>query len=92
MSWRPSGRLQDVSEDKKFYAANDLKTYLEDVFKRYIEDVLKSFLEDVFKTPWRQTKWLLEISVSNKPKSVSNKSISHKSLSEKPKGNPKCIN
>ena len=44
-----------------------------------LEDVLKKCLEDVFNTSWRQTKCLLEISVSNKSKSVSNKSICHKS-------------
>ena len=37
-------------------------------------------------------KYLLDISVSNKPKCVSNKSIFHKSMSDEPKANPKCVN
>ena len=55
-----------------------LKTPSKNVLKTSWSHFLKTSLEDVFKTPWRQTKCLLEISVSNKPKSASNKSISHK--------------
>ena len=59
---------------------------LEDVFKTSLkmslntclEDVLKTYLEDVFKTSRRQTKFLLVISVFNKPKCASNKSLFHK--------------
>ena len=45
-----------------------LKTSSKDVLKTSWSHFLKTCLEDVFKTPWRQTKWLQEISVSNKPK------------------------
>ena len=48
-SWR---RLEDV-----------LKTCLEDVLKTCLEDVLKTCLEDLLKILWRQTKYLLGISV-----------------------------
>ena len=58
---------------------------------RRLEDALKTCLEDIFKTPARQTKFLLVISVSNKSKCVSNKSMFHKSVSEKSKANPKCV-
>ena len=61
-------------------------------FWRRLEDVLKTCLEDVLKTLWRQAKYLLGISVSNKSKRVSNKSIFHKSISDNSKTNPKCIN
>ena len=67
-------RLEDV-----------LKTCLEDVLKTCLEDVLKTYLEDVLKTLWRETKYLLGISVSNKSKCVSNKSILHKSISDNSK-------
>ena len=49
-------------------------------------------LEDVLKTLWRQTKYVLGISVSNKSKYVSNKSVFHKSISDSFKVNPKCVN
>ena len=68
-----------------------LKTYLEDVLKTCLEDVLKTCLEDVLKTLWRQAKYLLGISVSNKSKCVSNKSIFNKSTFDNSKANPKCI-
>ena len=61
-----------------------------------LEEVLKTCLEDVLKIFWRQTKYLLGISVylsgNNKSKSVSSKSIFHKFISNNPKANPKCIN
>ena len=83
-SWR---RLEDVLEDEKLLRwrrlEDVLKTCLEDVLKTCLEDVLKTYLEDVFKTSWRQTKFLLLISVSNKSKCVSNKSMFHKSVSDK---------
>ena len=40
-----------------------LKTCLEDVLKTCLEDALKTCLEDVLKILWRQTKYLLGISV-----------------------------
>ena len=76
--WR---RLQDV-----------LKTCLEDLLKTCLEDVLKACLEEVLKMLWRQAKYSLGISVSNKSKCVSNKSIYRKSISEKSKVSPKCVN
>ena len=97
-------RLQDVFKTswktKNCYAEDVLKTCLEDVLKTCLEDVLKTCLEDVLKTCledvlktlWRQAKYLLGISVSNKSKCVSNKSIFHKSISDNSKANPKCIN
>ena len=69
-----------------------LKTCIEDVLKTCLEDVLKTCLEDVLKTLWRQAKYLLGISVSNKSKCVSDKSIFHKFISNNSKANPKCIN
>ena len=68
-----------------------LKTCLEDVLKTCLEDVLKACLEDVLKTLWRQAKYLLGISVSNKSKCVSNRSIFNKSTFDNSKANPKCI-
>ena len=79
-------RLEDVLEDEKLLRWRRL----EDVLKTCLEDVLKTCLEDVLKTLWRQAKYLLGISVSNKSKCVSNKSIFHKSISDKSKVNPKC--
>ena len=73
-----------------------LKTCLEDVLKTCLEDALKTCLEDVLKILWRQTKYLLGISVclsgDNKSKCVSNKSVFHKSISDNFNANPKCIN
>ena len=69
-------RLQDV-----------LKTFLEDVLNVCPEGVLKACLEHVLKTLWRQAKFLLGISVSNKSKCVSNKSIFRKSVSRSSKAN-----
>ena len=56
-----------------------------------LEDVFKTCLEDVLKTLWRQAKYLLRISVSNKSNCVSNKSIFNKSTFDNSKANPKCI-
>ena len=67
------------------------KTCLVDLLKTCFEDVLKTCLEDILKTSWRQTKYLLGISVSNKSKCVSNKDIFHKSIFGNSKVNPKCI-
>ena len=44
------------------------------------------------KTFWRQKKYLLGISASNKSKCVSNKFVFHKSIFNNFKANPKCIN
>ena len=68
------------------------KTCLEDVLKTCLEDILKSCLKDVLKTLWRQTKYLLGISVSNQPKCASTKSILHKFIFDNSKANSKCIN
>ena len=90
MSWR---RLQHVFSVTILRLPRRLEDVLEDeklLRWRRLEDVLKTYLEDVLKTSWRQTKCLLRISVSNKPKCVSNKSIFHKSISDKSKVNPKC--
>ena len=57
----------------------------------YAEDILKTCLEDVLKTLWRQAKYLLGISVSNKSKCVSSKSIFNKSTFDNSKANPKSI-
>ena len=73
-------RLQDVLEDETLLCW------------RRLEDILKTCLEDVLKTLWRETKYLLGISVSKKSKCVSNKSILHKSISDNSKVNPNCIN
>ena len=66
----PSRQLQDDLEDKKLLRWRLLedvwKTYLENVLKTCPEGVLKTCLEDVLKTLWRQTKCLLEISLSTK--------------------------
>ena len=70
-----SRRLQDVLEDEKLLR----------------EDVLKACLEDVLKTLWRQTKYLLGISVSSKSKCVSNKSIFHKSIFDNSKANQNAL-
>ena len=87
-SWgRLAKRLEDVLEDEKLLRWRSL----EDVLKTYLEDVLKTCLEDVLKTLWRQAKYLLGISVSNKSKCVSNKSIFNKSTFDNSKVNPKCI-
>ena len=80
-----------------------LQRLFEDVLKTswktkncYAEDVLKTCLEDLLKILWRQTKFLLRISVylsrDNKYKCVSNKPVFHKSISDNSKANPKCIN
>ena len=66
--WR---RLQDVL---KTCLEDVLKTCLEDVWKTCLEDVLKTCLADACKTSSRQTKYFLNLSVSNKCKCVSNKS------------------
>ena len=64
-------------------------------FARCLEDVLENerllrskLLEDVLRT----AKCLLQISVSNKSKSVSDKSVSHKPISDESKANPRCNN
>ena len=53
MSWR---HLETCLEDV-------LKICLKDVLKTCLEDVLKTCLEDLLKILWRQTKYLLGISV-----------------------------
>ena len=78
LRWR---RLEDV-----------LKTCLEDLLKTCLEDVLKTCFEDVLKRLWRQTIYLLGVSVPIKSKCVSNKSVCHKSISDNSKTNLKCIN
>ena len=100
VSWT---RLKDALEDKKLlrwrclqdvvktYLEDVLKTCLENVLKICLEDVLKTCLEDVCNTFWKQTKFLLELSVSNKSKCTPNKSIFYKSKSDESKVNPKCI-
>ena len=77
MSWR---RLEDILQDVLKTSWKTKNCYAEDVLKTCLEDVLKTCLEDVLKTLWRQTKYLLGISVSNKSKCVSSKSIFHKSI------------
>ena len=67
-SWRHlARRLEDVLEDEKLLRwrrlEDVLKTCLEDVLKTCLEDVLKKCLEDLLKILWRQTKYLLGISV-----------------------------
>ena len=90
--WR---RLEDVLEDEKLLRwrrlENVLKTCLEDVLKTCLEDALKTCLEDVLKILWRQAKYLLGISVSNKSKFVSYKTIFNKSSCDNSIANPKCI-
>ena len=54
--------LEDVLEDEKLLRWRRLQ----DVWKTCLEDVLKTCLEDVLKTFWRQTKYLLGISVFRK--------------------------
>ena len=83
MSWR---RLQHVFSIKYLNLPRRLQNILED-------KILLPWrcLQDVLKTLWRQTKYLLVISVSNKSKCVSNKSIFHKSISDDSKANPKCM-
>ena len=81
-------RLKDVLKTSWRHI---LKTCPEVVLKTCLEEVLKTYLEDALKTLWRQTKFLLGISVSNKSKCVSNKSVFHKSISDNSKANPKCI-
>ena len=86
-SWRHlARRLEDVLKT----SWKTKNCYAEDVLKTCLEEVLKTFLEDILKTLWRQTKFLLGISVSNKSKCVSNKSIFHKSISDNSNANPKC--
>ena len=90
----------NIWKTKNCYAEDVLKTCLEDVLKTWLEDflkvcledVLKTYLEDVLKALWRQTKYLLGMSVFNKSKCVSTKSIFQKSISDSSKANPKCIN
>ena len=99
MSWRSLQHVFSVTvlrlprrlEDVLKTTWKTKKCYDEDVLKTCLEDVLKTCLEDVLKTLWRQAKYLLGISVSNKSKCVSNKSIFHKSISDKSKANPKCV-
>ena len=85
-------RLEDILQDALKTSWKMKNCYPEDVLKTCLEDVLKTYLEDVLKTLWRETKYLLGISVSNKSKCVSNKSILHKSISDNSKVNPNCIN
>ena len=81
-------RLQDVL--KTFWKTKNC--YAEDVLKTCLQDVLKTYLKDALKTLWREAKYLLGISISNKSKCVCNKSIFQKSISDNSKANPKCIN
>ena len=80
-------RLQDVLEDEKLLHWGRIQ----DVLKTCLEDVLKTCLENVLKTLWRQKKYLLGTSISNKSKCVSKKSIFRKSVPDNSKTNPKCI-
>ena len=90
---RSSTRLQR----NKFTSSKTSWRRLESI--RRLEEVLKTswktkncYAEDVFNTLWRQTKYELGISVSNKSKWVSNKYIFHKSISDNSTANSKCIN
>ena len=84
-SWK--NVLKTSSKTKRFYV--EIVTKMP--WKR-LEDVLNTCLEDVLNTSWRQTKYLLGISVSSKSTCVSDKFIFHKSISDGTKANPKCIN
>ena len=75
---------------KNCYAEDVFKTSC--VLKTCFKDVLRTCLEDVKKTLWRQTIYLLGISVFSKSKCVSNKSIFYKSILDNSQTNPKCIN
>ena len=79
LPWRHLAKCLEYLQDV-FKTSWKIKNFMpsKNVLKTSWSHFLKTSLEDVFKTPWRQTKCLLEISVSNKPKSASNKSISHK--------------
>ena len=66
--WRHLGRRKIITWRTSW-------RHLEDMSWRRLENVLKTYLEDVLRTLWRQTKYLLGISVSNKSKCASNKSI-----------------
>ena len=91
-SWRRLGRRKIVTLRTSWRRLEDmswrhvLKTCLEDIPWRHYGDIIVS------KTLWRQTKYLLGISVYNKSKCLSSKSIFHKSISDTCKANPKCIN
>ena len=110
ISWDPkvraywTGFLQDMSFRRLQHVFSVTILRL----PRRLEDVLmtswrhlaktsskKTYLEDVSKILWRQTKYLLGISVflsgGNKSKCVSNKSIFRKSISDNSMANPKCI-
>ena len=80
--------LKTSYKTKNCYAEVVLKTSRRHVLKKS----WRHFLEDALKTLWRQTKFLLGISVSNKSKCLSNKSIFNKSISDNSKANAKCIN
>ena len=82
--------FQDVLEDKKVLRWRRL----EDPWRswRCLEDMSWRRHEDVLKALWRQTKYLLGISISNKSKCISNISIFHKSIYDNSKANQKCIN
>ena len=97
-SWR---LLQHVFKVTIFHLPRRLEDTLKTSWRhlpktswRHLEDILKTkncYAEDVFRTSWRQTKCLLEISVSNKYKRVYNKSIFRKSVSGKSKANSKSL-
>ena len=81
-----SRRLQDISWRRLQHVFSvtilRLPRRLAKTFWRRLEDVLKTCLEDLLKILWRQTKYLLGISVylsqENKSKCVSNKSVFQK--------------
>ena len=84
-SWR---HLQQVFCITIFCLPRCLEDLLEDenlLRCRRLQDVFITCLEYVFKTSWRQAKYLLGISVSNR-------SVFHRSLSDESKANPKNIN
>ena len=88
-------RFEDVLEDEKFLrwrrVEDVLKTCLKDVLKTCLEDVWNTCLEDLLRILWRQTKYLLEISVYL-PRDNKSKCVFHKSISDISNANPKCIN
>ena len=91
-SWR---RLQHVFSVTILCLARRLQSVLEDeklLHWRRLQDVLNTCLEEVLKTLWTQTKYIMGISVSNKPKCVSNKSIFYISMFDNSKTKPKGIN
>ena len=82
-SLRPFSRKPNMGQEQLFHGCS-LTVILNNTQDKAFANYSRTQQTFVPKTSWKQTKYLLVISVSNK-------SMFHKSIPDKSKANPKCV-